>query len=79
MGKKELTNFRLSAEARQLLDTLSDKLAISTTAVVEIAIHEKAKREKDRMKSLLLGGVVLSCIGSDREAYNTFIVTVEAL
>jgi len=39
------TSHRLSDEARRLLALLAEKLSISQTAVLELAIREKAKRE----------------------------------
>lgn len=36
---------RLSAEAKYLLAKLADKLSISQTAVMELAVREKAKRD----------------------------------
>jgi predicted transcriptional regulator len=46
METKRLTSIRLSQKAKRLLEELSRKLAISQTAVVEIALREKAKRER---------------------------------
>lgn len=45
MVKKMHTNMRLSEAARALLEQLSDIHALSHTAIVEIAIREKAKRD----------------------------------
>jgi predicted transcriptional regulator len=42
--KKPIT-MRLSAEARRLLDRLATEFGVSQTAIVELAIREKAKRE----------------------------------
>ncbi len=42
---KKPTTVRLSAEARRLLDALSMRLGVSHTAVIELAIREKAQRE----------------------------------
>ena len=41
-----LKNFRLSADAVSLLEQLAEGLGVSQTSIVEIAIREKAKREK---------------------------------
>ncbi len=41
-----LKNFRLSGEGVRLLEQLAKGLGVSQTSVVEIAIREKAKREK---------------------------------
>ncbi len=43
-GKKQ-TAFRLSAEARRLLEVLSEKLGVTQAAIVELAIREKAQKE----------------------------------
>ena len=40
------TSHRLSEEARRLLALLAEKLSISQTAILELAIREKAKRER---------------------------------
>ncbi len=45
MADKKPTTIRLSAEARRLLDALSEQLGISHTAIIELAIREKAQRE----------------------------------
>ncbi len=42
---KRSTGHRLSAEVKRLLALLAQKLSISQTAVLELAFHEKAKRE----------------------------------
>ena len=42
------TSLRLSPEAKRLLVALAERLGISQTAVVEIAIREKAERENVR-------------------------------
>jgi len=52
MVKKFHTTVRLSEEARALLDVLSDTHALSHTAILEIAIREKAKREKVHSPSM---------------------------
>ncbi len=46
-----LKNFRLSGEGVRLLEQLSESLGISQTGVVEIAIREKAKKEKMTSRS----------------------------
>lgn len=46
METKHLTSIRLSPEARRLLASLAKQLGISQAAVMEVAIREKAKREK---------------------------------
>jgi len=45
MEPKLLTSVRLSAEAKRLLALLATTLSISQSAVLELAIREKAKRE----------------------------------
>mgnify|MGYP003579923691 CR=1 FL=1 len=40
------TSHRPSQEARRLLALLAEKLSISQTAILELAIREKAKRER---------------------------------
>ena len=42
---KGATSLRLSQEALQLLESLAEKFQITKTAVLEIAIREKAQRE----------------------------------
>lgn len=39
------TSHRLSDEARRLLALLAEKLGISQTGILELAIRDKAKRE----------------------------------
>lgn len=43
--KKILTSVRLSDDAKRLIAEMSRKLGISQTAIIELAIREKAKRE----------------------------------
>lgn len=45
-SKTPPSGFRLSEEARRLLAALAERMGVSKTAVMEIAIREKAKREK---------------------------------
>lgn len=45
METKRLTSVRLSAEAKRLLVALAQKLSVSQTAILEIALREKARRE----------------------------------
>jgi len=45
MEAKRLTSIRLSPEAKRLLELLAQKLSISQTAILEIALREKARRE----------------------------------
>ena len=45
MEKKRLTSVRLSPEAKRLLVEIAHKLSVSQTAVVELALREKARRE----------------------------------
>jgi predicted transcriptional regulator len=45
MEAKRLTSVRLSPEAKRLLALLAQKLSVSQTAVLELAIREKARRE----------------------------------
>jgi len=44
--KSKPTSVRLSEDAQRLIHLLSQKLGISQTAIIELAIREKAKREK---------------------------------
>jgi len=44
--QKFSTSIRLSAEAKSLLDKLAQNLGVSQSAILELAIREKAKREK---------------------------------
>jgi hypothetical protein len=44
--KKKLTSIRLSEDAKRLIVLMSEKLGISQTAIIELAIREKANREK---------------------------------
>jgi predicted DNA-binding protein len=46
MVEKLSRHFRLSAEARRLLDALSAKMGLSHTAVIEVAIRKLAGVEK---------------------------------
>lgn len=46
METKRLTSMRLSPEAKRLLAMLAKKLSISQAAVLELAIRDKAKRER---------------------------------
>ena len=46
MKTKTPTSMRLSTEAKRLLRLIADKLGISQSAVHELAIREKAKREE---------------------------------
>ncbi len=41
-----LKNFRLSGEGVRLLKQLAEGFGVSQTSIVEIAIREKAKKEK---------------------------------
>lgn len=43
--KNKPTSVRLSNDAKRLIKLLSEKLGISQTAIIELAIREKAKRE----------------------------------
>lgn len=43
---KKATSIRLSEEAKRLLKLLSEKLGVSQTAILELAIREKAEKEK---------------------------------
>jgi predicted transcriptional regulator len=45
MPTKHSTSIMLTPEAKRLLRLLADKLGISQSAVMELAIREKAKRE----------------------------------
>ncbi len=44
--KKKLTSIRLSEDAKRLIELMSEKLGISQSAIIELAIREKAKHEK---------------------------------
>jgi predicted transcriptional regulator len=44
--KNKPTSVRLSDDARRLIKLMSEKLGISQTAIIELAVREKAKREK---------------------------------
>lgn len=48
MGKhtKRATSVRLTDEARRLLERLAAKMGVSQAAVLEVAIREKARKEK---------------------------------
>ena len=43
---KQQTAFRLTDEARALLASMAAKYGISQAAIVELAVREKAEREK---------------------------------
>lgn len=43
--KDKPTSVRLSPDAKRLIKLLSQALGISQTAIIELAIREKAKRE----------------------------------
>lgn len=45
MEKALPSSYRLSKEARRLLEILAQKLGISQTSVLEILLREKAKQE----------------------------------
>lgn len=45
MTTKQSTTHRLTEEARLLLQALARKSGVSQTAIMEMAIREKAKRE----------------------------------
>ena len=45
-NKKKATSFRLSDNARQLLNKIANSLGISKTAVIELAIRKYAKKLK---------------------------------
>lgn len=46
MNDKTATSHRLSEECKRLLKLLAQKLGISQTDVIEIAVREKAERSK---------------------------------
>jgi len=46
MLKRVTTTVRLSASAKELLELLSELHCLSHSAVMEIALREKAKRDK---------------------------------
>jgi predicted DNA-binding protein len=43
--KKKATSLRLTEEGKRLLEALSQKLGVNQTAVIELLIREKAKKE----------------------------------
>jgi Ribbon-helix-helix protein, copG family len=43
--KAKPTSVRLSEDAKRLIKLMSQKLGISQTAIIELAIREKARRE----------------------------------
>lgn len=45
MDKKKLTSIRLSEEALQLRKILAQKLGVSETAVLELAVRELAEKK----------------------------------
>jgi hypothetical protein len=45
-GERESTGWRISVEAKRLLERLAERSAISQAAVLEQAIREKAQREQ---------------------------------
>jgi predicted transcriptional regulator len=45
MTTKHLTSIRLTPDAKRLLEILAEKLGVSQSAVLELAIRDKAKRE----------------------------------
>jgi len=45
MRAKHKTSFSVSQEAERLLRLLAEKLSVSRSAVLEIAVREKAKAE----------------------------------
>jgi len=46
--KKKATSFRITEEAQRLLMKLAEKYGVSQTAMLELLIREKAKRDKVR-------------------------------
>lgn len=46
MGMKHQEHFRLTQEARELLKLLAEKLGVTKTSAVEIAIRKLAEQEK---------------------------------
>jgi antitoxin component of RelBE/YafQ-DinJ toxin-antitoxin module len=49
---KPQTNVRLSDEAREALQALANRLGVSASAVVEMLIREKARKEGLKVKGL---------------------------
>lgn len=45
LDKTKTTSFRLSSDARALIELLSQKNGISQTAVIELAVRQLAKTE----------------------------------
>lgn len=45
MVKNDPTSFRLSPEAAKLLETLSERLGVSKTAVIEMAVRKLGRQE----------------------------------
>lgn len=48
--KRSPTSFRLSLEAISLVGRMADKLGVSKTAVVEMALRDKAERVLKRKR-----------------------------
>lgn len=50
MMPKSPTSIRLSADAEQLRDAIAERLGVSKTAVLELAIRELAKAQRVTLK-----------------------------
>jgi len=44
--KKRTTTIRFTSQAKELVEKMADVLGVTKTSVIEMAIREKAKREK---------------------------------
>ena len=51
-SKKPQTNVRLSDEARDALDALAKRFGVSASAIVEMLIRDRARREGLKIKGL---------------------------
>ena len=48
MNKKHVTSIRLTEDAKKLIESLSEKLGVNQTAVIEMAVRKLAEIEKVR-------------------------------
>lgn len=46
MENKQSISFRLTPEAKRIIKSLAKNLGVSQAAIIEMAIREKAKRDK---------------------------------
>jgi antitoxin component of RelBE/YafQ-DinJ toxin-antitoxin module len=49
MERKQQANFRLTPEEQRLLQALAEKLGLSHTAVIRMALRKLAREERIRM------------------------------